>query len=37
MVIVNLKDLWVINTWEEDGDLGHWSPCFSRLFHDWEL
>lgn len=35
--ITDSKDAWVVNMWEDEGDLGHWSPCFSRHFHYWKL
>ncbi|RVW74518.1 putative 3,4-dihydroxy-2-butanone kinase [Vitis vinifera] len=25
------------NMWEDEGELVHWSPYFSRQFYDWEL
>ena len=31
------KDGWVSEAWEEGGDLGSWSPCFSRHLNDWEM
>ena len=26
------KNGWMAEAWEEDGEGGSWSPCFSRLF-----
>ncbi|RVX19321.1 hypothetical protein CK203_008555 [Vitis vinifera] len=28
------KDGWVLEAWEEGGDLGSWSPCSSRHLND---
>lgn len=35
--ITNSKDSLVADKWEQNGNLGHWHPCFSRQFHDLEL
>ena len=32
--ISNSKDSSVVGMWEQDEEVGHWSPCFSRHFHD---
>ena len=31
------KDGWVSDAWEEGGELGCWSPRFSRRLNDWEM
>ena len=31
------KDGRVSEVWEEGGDFGSWSPCFSRHLIDWEI
>ena len=28
------KDGWVLDAWEESGELGCWSPRFSRHLND---
>ena len=28
------QDGWVVEAWEEGGDLSSWSPCFSRHLND---
>ena len=35
--ITDSKDAWIVDMWEDEGELVHWSPCFSRQFYDWEL
>ena len=31
------KEAWVADLWEDLGGGGHWTPCFTRYFNDWEL
>ncbi|RVW43704.1 hypothetical protein CK203_080516 [Vitis vinifera] len=31
------KEGWVSDAWEESGELGCWSPRFSRHLNDWEM
>ena len=31
------QDAWVADCWDSMGDVGGWSPCFSRPFNDWEM
>ena len=31
------KDGWVLDAWEEGGELGYWSPRFSRHLNDREM
>ena len=31
------KDGSVSDAWEESGELGYWSPHFSRHLNDWEM
>lgn len=36
-VLLNKKNAWVVDIWGESQEGGHWNPCFSRQFNDWEL
>ncbi|KAJ9678923.1 hypothetical protein PVL29_020968 [Vitis rotundifolia] len=33
----SFKEAWLVELWDHSGDVGVWSPSFSRSFNDWEV
>ena len=31
------KDAWVSNFWQDNREMGSWTPHLSRHFNDWEM